>query len=99
MYQALYRVWRPQRFSDVVGQTHVTKTLQNAIAYRKNFPCLFIYRSAGDRKNECGENFRKSGELRKGADVNRVMNAPSARELQTVQFQMSLKSMLLQIMV
>lgn len=30
-YQALYRVWRPQRFADVVGQEHVTKTLMNAL--------------------------------------------------------------------
>ncbi|MCG0314179.1 MAG: DNA polymerase III subunit gamma/tau, partial [Calditerricola sp.] len=30
-YRALYRVWRPQRFADVVGQEHVTRTLQNAL--------------------------------------------------------------------
>ena len=30
-YQALYRVWRPQTFSDVVGQEPITKTLQNAL--------------------------------------------------------------------
>ncbi len=30
-YQALYRVWRPQRFADLVGQEMITKTLQNAI--------------------------------------------------------------------
>jgi DNA polymerase-3 subunit gamma/tau len=30
-YQALYRVWRPQTFEDVVGQSHITKTLQNAL--------------------------------------------------------------------
>ncbi|KKB35820.1 DNA polymerase III subunit gamma/tau [Bacillus thermotolerans] len=34
-YQALYRVWRPQRFTDVVGQEHVTKTLQNALLQQK----------------------------------------------------------------
>lgn len=34
-YQALYRVWRPQRFFDVVGQEHVTKTLQNALLQEK----------------------------------------------------------------
>ncbi len=31
-YQSLYRKYRPQTFSDVVGQGHVTRTLQNAIA-------------------------------------------------------------------
>ncbi|KIL52625.1 DNA polymerase III subunit gamma/tau [Jeotgalibacillus campisalis] len=34
-YQALYRVWRPQEFADVVGQEHVTKTLQNALLQDK----------------------------------------------------------------
>ncbi|RBW67328.1 DNA polymerase III subunit gamma/tau [Bacillus taeanensis] len=34
-YQALYRVWRPQQFKDVVGQEHITKTLQNAIMQQK----------------------------------------------------------------
>ncbi len=34
-YQALYRVWRPQQFFDVVGQEHVTKTLQNALLQEK----------------------------------------------------------------
>ncbi len=31
-YQVLARKWRPQVFEDVVGQTHITRTLQNAIA-------------------------------------------------------------------
>lgn len=30
-YTALYRTWRPQRFMDVVGQVHVSKTLKNAL--------------------------------------------------------------------
>ena len=30
-YRALYRVWRPQTFHDIVGQEHITRTLQNAI--------------------------------------------------------------------
>ena len=30
-YQVLARKWRPQRFSEVVGQEHITRTLQNAI--------------------------------------------------------------------
>src|SRR5213082_2885787 len=30
-YQVLARKYRPQRFSDVIGQEHVTRTLQNAI--------------------------------------------------------------------
>ncbi|KMK74447.1 DNA polymerase III subunit gamma/tau [Alkalihalobacillus pseudalcaliphilus] len=34
-YQALYRVWRPQLLKDVVGQTHITKTLQNALVHNR----------------------------------------------------------------
>lgn len=34
-YQALYRMYRPQSFEDVVGQEHVTKTLRNAISKEK----------------------------------------------------------------
>src|SRR5690625_505802 len=34
-YQALYRVWRPRQFKDLVGQLHITKTLQNAIEQKK----------------------------------------------------------------
>lgn len=30
-YQALYREWRPQRLSEVIGQRHVSQTLANAI--------------------------------------------------------------------
>ena len=34
-YVALYRAYRPQKFSDVVGQEHIIKTLQNAIKLNK----------------------------------------------------------------
>lgn len=31
-YLALYREWRPQLFQHIVGQEHITRTLQNALA-------------------------------------------------------------------
>jgi DNA polymerase III subunit gamma/tau len=34
-YQVLARKYRPQRFSDVIGQPHVTRTLMNAIEQRR----------------------------------------------------------------
>src|SRR5690625_4455282 len=34
-YQALYRVWRPRKFEELVGQLHITRTLQNAISQSK----------------------------------------------------------------
>lgn len=42
-YLVLARKWRPQSFEDVVGQEHVTRTLQNAIrANRVSHAFLFI---------------------------------------------------------
>ncbi len=32
MYQALYRVWRPKKFSDMVGQEHIVRTLCNQVS-------------------------------------------------------------------
>src|SRR5512133_2494821 len=34
-YQVLARQWRPQVFEDVVGQSHITTTLQNAISQNR----------------------------------------------------------------
>ena len=31
VYEVLARKWRPQIFEDVIGQEHITQTLQNAI--------------------------------------------------------------------
>ena len=31
IHQAIARKWRPRLFEEIVGQTHVTRTLQNAI--------------------------------------------------------------------
>jgi len=41
-YQVLARKWRPQRFEDVVGQEHVTRTLKNAIAQGR-IPHAFLF--------------------------------------------------------
>ena len=39
---ALYREWRPQRFADMIGQEHVTRTLRNALAMKRiNHAYLF----------------------------------------------------------
>ena len=54
-YQALYRVWRSQRFEDIVGQKAVTQTL--------NLTCLLVYRTQRNRKDECSKDFRKSNQL------------------------------------
>lgn len=34
-YQALYRVWRPQSFDELVGQTMIAETLKNAVKHEQ----------------------------------------------------------------
>lgn len=34
-YLALYRAWRPQKFSEVIGQDHITQTLTNSLEQRR----------------------------------------------------------------
>lgn len=41
-YQALYRLWRPQTFRDVVDQQHITKTLQNALL-EENYSHAYLF--------------------------------------------------------
>ncbi len=45
-YQVIARKWRPQTFSDLVGQSHVTSTLANAI---KNNRVAHAYIFSGAR--------------------------------------------------
>ena len=48
MYRALYRKWRPQTFSDVVGQSHITVTLCNELkAGKLAHAYLFTVESRG----------------------------------------------------
>ena len=68
MYQALYRVWRPQRFSDVVGQTHVTKTLQNAILQGKISHAYLFTGPRGTGKTSAAKIFAKAVNCEKGPD-------------------------------
>ncbi len=42
MYLALARKYRPQKFEDLIGQPHITKTLQNAIVMNKLYSSLIF---------------------------------------------------------
>ena len=49
MYQALYRKWRPKVFSDVIGQSHITETLQDHL--RQNSGQGGQLRASGERRS------------------------------------------------
>ncbi len=59
-YQALYRVWRPQQFSDVVGQEHVTRTLQNALLQGKISHAYLFTGPRGTGKTSAAKIFAKA---------------------------------------
>lgn len=59
-YQALYRMFRPQSFEDVVGQTHVTKTLKNAIAKEKQSHAYIFSGPRGTGKTSIAKIFAKA---------------------------------------
>ncbi|AVQ34067.1 DNA polymerase III subunit gamma/tau [Staphylococcus muscae] len=59
-YQALYRMFRPQSFEDVVGQEHVTKTLKNAIAKGKQSHAYIFSGPRGTGKTSIAKIFAKA---------------------------------------
>lgn len=60
MYQALYRKYRPKTFADVVGQPHVTVTLQNEILSGRIGHAYLFIGSRGTGKTTCAKIFAKA---------------------------------------
>lgn len=59
-YQALYRVWRPQRFADVVGQQVITQTLKNAIITNQISHAYLFAGPRGTGKTSAAKIFAKA---------------------------------------
>lgn len=60
MYQVLYRKWRPQVFSDVSGQPHVTETLKNEIRTGRLAHAYLFTGSRGTGKTTCAKILAKA---------------------------------------
>ena len=60
MYRVLYRKYRPQVFSDVVGQDHITKTLQSEIEKGKLSHAYLFTGSRGTGKTTCAKILSKA---------------------------------------
>ena len=59
-YQALYRVWRSQRFDDLVGQKTVTQTLKNALSQHKTSHAYLFTGPRGTGKTSAAKIFAKA---------------------------------------
>ena len=60
MYRALYRKWRPQKFSDVVGQEAITTALSNQILADKVGHAYMFTGTRGTGKTTCAKLFSKA---------------------------------------
>ena len=54
-YQALYRKYRPQTFSEVVGQEHITETLRHELAEGKISHAYLFTGTRGTGKTSCAK--------------------------------------------
>lgn len=59
-YQAIYRKWRPAVFEDVVGQDHITKTLQSQLANSRVGHAYLFCGTRGTGKTTCAKIFAKA---------------------------------------
>lgn len=59
-YQALYRVWRPQRFDEIVGQEVVTTTLKNALITNQTSHAYLFAGPRGTGKTSAAKIFAKA---------------------------------------
>lgn len=66
MYLPLPRRYRPQRFSDVVGQTHITRTLINAIRLNKIHHAYLFAGTRGTGKTSVARIFARALDCEKG---------------------------------
>ena len=60
MYQALYRKWRPRTFSDVIGQSHITQTLQKQVAEGRTSHAYLFTGTRGTGKTTCAKILAKA---------------------------------------
>ncbi|GKW47780.1 DNA polymerase III subunit gamma/tau [Planococcus sp. NCCP-2050] len=59
-YQAFYRVYRPQSFSEMSGQSHIKQTLQNALLYNKTTHAYLFSGPRGTGKTSTAKIFAKA---------------------------------------
>ena len=80
-YQVIARKWRPQTFAEVVGQQHVTRTLENAIAHRARGARLHFFGRARRGQDHHGANPGQSAQLRQGPHPEPCNECDSCREI------------------
>jgi DNA polymerase-3 subunit gamma/tau len=81
MYLALARKYRPQQFADLIGQPHITKTLQNAISQDKLYPSLIFSGMKGVGKTSAARILSKTLNCEKAPAVEPCNQCPTCTEI------------------
>lgn len=81
-YQALYRVWRPRTFGDVVGQEHITRTLKNAVVQQKFSHAYLLSGPRGTGKTSAAKIFAKAINCEQGPAEEPCNECASCRGIQ-----------------
>jgi DNA polymerase III subunit gamma/tau len=80
-YEVIARKYRPQRFSDVVGQEHVTQTLSHAIAQKRIAHAYIFCGPRGTGKTTIARIFAKCLNCTDGPKVDFRDDDPRCREI------------------
>lgn len=80
-YLVLARKWRPQVFEDVVGQRHITKTLQNAISQNRVSHAFLFTGSRGVGKTSTARILAKALNCERGPNINPCNQCKTCEEI------------------
>ena len=86
MYQALYRKWRPKTFADVVGQEHITATLQRQVAEGRLSHAYLFTGTRGTGKTTCAKILAKAVNCENPVDGNPCNACPSCLGIESGSF-------------
>ena len=86
MYQALYRKWRPKTFSDVIGQPHITGTLQRQVAEGHTSHAYLFTGTRGTGKTTCAKILAKAVNCEHPVDGNPCNECPSCLGIENGSF-------------
>ena len=86
MYQALYRKWRPKTFADVVGQEHITETLQRQVAEGRLSHAYLFTGTRGTGKTTCAKILARAVNCEYPENGNPCNRCPSCLGIESGRF-------------